>query len=209
MNELIGVAFLVLATIVNISAGATIDALASIVPSMQNLMEENIAFCRVETTDAVLATGILAAIERTTTYQGGKFRYRHSIHLMVQDVVEPSLNIGNFIGKTYQQALGYLSQKDSTLRKRVEKLSLAIAPNILWQHVEHTIGYLRRRKHLIVAQISQATEHIGIIVDHGREDSDSESTDILLLGRVQRLARPCRRRAIPHRQPWACRTPHS
>ena len=88
----------------------------------------------------------------------------------MQDMVKALLHIGNLFGKTILQTLRYLTKKHAALAERVEKLYFTIAPDFLWQKVEHAVGYLRRSKHLIVAQIGQATEHIGIIIDHGRED---------------------------------------
>ena len=137
---------------------------------MQNLVEGDVAGSLSKAADTILAAGILAAIERTATHQGSKLRYRHAIHLMMQDMVKALLHIGNLFRETIQQTLGYLTKKHAALAERVEKLYLTIAPNLLWQKIEHAVGYLRRRKHLIVAQIGKATEHIGIIIDHGRED---------------------------------------
>lgn len=50
MNELIGVAFSVVATLVNFSASTTVDALASIIPCMFHLMESHIALTSLKMT---------------------------------------------------------------------------------------------------------------------------------------------------------------
>ena len=164
-------AFLILATLVHFSACAAIDTLACrFIPGMRNLVEGDVAGSLIKAADAILAAGILAAIERTAANQRSKLRYRHAINLMMQDMVKALLHIGNLFGETIQQTLGYLTKKHTALTKRVEKLYLTIAPNLLWQKIEHTVGYLRRREYLIIAQIGQATEHIGIIIDHGQED---------------------------------------
>ena len=164
-------AFLILTTLVHFSACAAIDTLACrFIPGMRNLVEGDVAGILIKAADAITAAGILAAIERTSTHQGSKLRYRHAIHLMMQDMVKALLHIGDLFRETFQQALGYLTKKHTALAERVEKLHLTIAPNLLWQKIEHAVGYLRRREYLIVTQIGQTTEHIGIIIDHGRED---------------------------------------
>ncbi len=164
-------AFLILATLVNFSACAAIDTLACrFIPGVRNLVEGDVAGSLIKAADAILAAGILAAIERTAAHQRSKLRYRHAINLMMQDMVKALLHIGNLFGETIQQTLGYLTKKHTALAEWVEKLYLTIAPNLLWQKIEHAVGYLGGVKHLIVAQIGQATEHIGIIIDHGRED---------------------------------------
>ena len=164
-------AFLILTTLVHISACAAIDTLTCrFIPGMLNLMEGDVAGSLIKAADAILAAGLLAAIERTAAHQRSKLRYRHAIHLIMQDMVKALLHIGNLFGETIQQPLGYLTKKHTALAERVEKLHFTIAPNLLWQKIEHAVGYLRRREYLIVAQIGQTTEHIGIIIDHGRED---------------------------------------
>ena len=164
-------AFLILTTLVHFSACAAIDTLTCrFIPGMRNLVEDDVAGSLIKAADAILAAGLLAAIERTAAHQRSKLRYRHAIHLIMQDMVKALLHIGNLFGETIQQPLGYLTKKHTALAERVEKLHFTIAPNLLWQKIEHAVGYLRRREHLIVAQIGKATEHIGIIIDHGRED---------------------------------------
>ena len=112
--------FLILATLVHFSACATIDTLACrFIPGMRNLVEGDVAGSLSKAADAILAAGILAAIERTATHQGSKLRYRHTIHLMMQDMVKALLYIGNLFRESIQQALGYLSKKHAALAERV------------------------------------------------------------------------------------------
>lgn len=127
-------AFLILTTLVHISACAAIDTLACrFIPGMRNLVEGDVAGSLIKAADAIIAAGILAAIERTAAHQGSKLRYRHAIHLMMKDMVKALLHIGNLFRETFQQALGYLTKKHTALAERVEKLYLTIAPNLLWQ----------------------------------------------------------------------------
>ena len=88
-------AFLILATLVHFSACAAIDTLACrFIPGMRNLVEGNVAGSLIKAADAILAAGILAAIERTAAHQRSKLRYRHAINLMMKDMVKALLHIG-------------------------------------------------------------------------------------------------------------------
>ena len=129
-------AFLVLATLVNFSARATIDTLACrLIPGVRNFVEDDVAGSLIKAADAILAAGILAAIERTAANQRSKLRYRHAINLMMQDMVKALLHIGYLCGETIQQTLGYLTKKHAALAERGEKPHFTIAPNLLWQKI--------------------------------------------------------------------------
>ena len=113
---------------------------------------------------------------------------------MWHDVVDAFLQVGNLVGQACYQSLGNLSKKDATLGARIKELCLRASEQLLRQHVQHLIGKLWRREHFVVAQVCQARQHIGVVVQltHSREVLDSQSEGIRAWAEARRLVRPNR-----------------
>ncbi|MPN61342.1 hypothetical protein SDC9_209078 [bioreactor metagenome] len=61
------------------------------------------------------------------------------------------------------QTLGYFTQEHSRFAGRVKKSGVGITEQFLRQHIEHLVHDIRRREHLIVREIRQTRQHIGIV----------------------------------------------
>ena len=163
MNKLVGVGFQSVASVVDFLACSAITTL-SVNPRMADVAIADVASLVVEVRNAVLAAGILRAVEAATTHHGGQLRDGKPKELVVHDVVDALLPVGNFVGQTCNQALCYLTEKDSTLRARVEEAGVRTLEQLLRQQVEHLIGKSGRSKHFVVAQVSQTRQYVGVVV---------------------------------------------
>ena len=152
MNKLVGVGFQIAAAVVDLLAGSAIPALA-LHPRVADVTIADVSVLIVELRDAVLAAGILGAVEASTTHHGGQPSNGNTIELMVHNMVYALLLVGNLICQPYYQPLGNLAQKDAALGAGVEKTRVRTLKQLLRQHVEHLVGQLWRSKHFVVAQV--------------------------------------------------------
>jgi hypothetical protein len=113
----------------------------------------DVAFLIVELRDAVLAAGILRAVEASATHHGGQPSNGNTIELMVHNMVYALLYIRYLVGQPCYQPLGNLTQEDPALRAGIEKPRVGTLEQLLRQHVEHLVGQLWRSKHFVVAQV--------------------------------------------------------
>jgi hypothetical protein len=88
------------------------------------LSKADVAVLVVEMRDAVLAAGILRTIKASTAHHGSQLSYGKPKELMVHDVVDAFLLVGNRIFQSNNQSFGYLSQEDTTLCTWIEKLGV-------------------------------------------------------------------------------------
>ena len=117
----------------------------------------------VEVADAVLAVGMLAAVEATATEVGGELGDGDAEHLAVHDMVDALLTVGNLRLQATVEPLDDFAEKDATLGEGVEERSVGTAEQLLGQHVEHLVGERGRCEHLIVREVRQAIQHVGIV----------------------------------------------
>ena len=153
MNKLVGVGFQSVASVVDFLRSSAITTL-SVNPRVADVTTADVASLVVKVRDAVLAAGILRAVEASAAHHGGQLRDGKPKELVVHNVVDALLSVGNFVGQTSYQALCYLTEKDSTLRTRVEEAGVRTLEQLLRQQVEHLVGKSGRSKHFVVAQVS-------------------------------------------------------
>ena len=120
MNKLIGILLRLTASVIYLLARSTVFALA-IHPGMADGLVENMTLLIVEITHTVLTVGTLAAIERASAQQRGEFCQSNAIDLMVHDMVDTLLTIGNRLCQTTVEPLDYLPQEDTRLAEGVEE----------------------------------------------------------------------------------------
>ena len=171
MNKLVGILFRLAASVIHFLAGTTVFTLA-IDPCVTEGLVEDMPLLIIEIADAMLAAGTPAAIERAAAQQRCQFCQGDAIHLMVHDMVDTLLTIGYLTGQAAVEPLHYLTQKHARLAERVEKGGRRVAKQFLGKHVQHLVGQHGRGEHLIVAQVGDAVEHIGIVclIRHRTED---------------------------------------
>jgi hypothetical protein len=92
-------------------------------------------------------------------------------YLLGEDVIHALLEVRNLSGQSVGETARDLAQKYTGLRERVKELYGAIRPEVcstmvrspsLCQSVEHPVGELGRREHLIVGKVGYASQDIGV-----------------------------------------------
>lgn len=94
MYKLVGVLLGGGASVIDLLAGTAVLALA-VDPGVLQRLVPYVALLVVETADAVATVGRLAAIERAAAQEGGQLCQGHAKHLVVHDVVDALLTVGD------------------------------------------------------------------------------------------------------------------
>ncbi len=182
VDELIGVGFQFRAAGVVGLVGAAEDA-AAVFPGVLNAPVADIAVWVVKGgADRILAVGSLGAVERTARHQPGQLGDGDAEELVFHNMVNPCLPVRDFGFQSLVQPLGDLAQEHARFAAGVEKAGIGIAPQLSRQQVQHLVSQLRRREHLIAGEVSQAGEHVRVVISHrrhgpppGNEPADSPS----------------------------------
>ena len=163
MDELVGVAFERCVALVFALARATEDA-AMILPGVFDTLEADISLLVIEAfADRVLSVGFFRAIDAAPRQQGGEIGDGDAEQLVVEDVVNARLPVGDFLFQTFVEPFGDFAQEDAAFADRVEKARVFVAPQLAWQQIEHPVHHLRRRENFIVAEVGQTRQHIRVV----------------------------------------------
>lgn len=120
------------AVLEDILGGSATRTLA-IFPFMLGGREENVALGGVEGGDGILAVGGLGAVDRTTGDKGGQPRDGEAKELIMEDVVEALLQVGEDRLQAHDETLGDFAQEDAALTAGVQKGCLGVAKEFLRQ----------------------------------------------------------------------------
>lgn len=152
----------------------------AVLPVVLRPAKADVALGRLETRNGILAVWILRTIERSPREEARQLRDGDAEELLVEDVVKPLLQVGDLRLKPHDEPPRDLAQEDAALARRVEERRRRIAEEFLRQQVEHPVRDLRRREHLVVREIRQTAQHIGIVslileIQHLSRSSDRVS----------------------------------
>jgi hypothetical protein len=127
--------------------------------------EEDIALWIFENrTDRILPVGDFGAIHRATRKQGGQLRDGQAEQLILKDMVESLLPVGNLFLQSRVEAFSDLTQEHARLAARVKEPRILVTPDLFRKHIQYLIHELRRRKHLVTAQIRDAGQYVRVMV---------------------------------------------
>ena len=164
MDELIGVGLEALALFAAIfTLGRAAEFAAAVLPSVRGVFEADVALGVVKAGDRVYAVGVLGTIETATGEQAGQLGDGDAVELVVEDVVHPFLQVGETLFQPDQQPLGDFPQKHPALARRVQELRVRVAEQLLRQHVQHGVRHLRRGEYLVVGEVRNAGEDVGVV----------------------------------------------
>ena len=174
MDEFIGMGLkpLALGRAELVFAGAT-PFTATVDEFMRNVAEADIALDGLETTRRITAVGIFRAVERATGDERGEFGRRDAEDLPMEHVVDARLQIGNLLREPRNEPFCDFAQEDATLAADVKKSRRGIPEQFRRQQVKHLVHDSRRRKNLIIREVRQAAQHIGIVRVIHRRSSNS------------------------------------
>ena len=154
MNKLVSVGLQIVTSVIDFLAGSAILALA-LHPCMSDVAIADVAILIVELRDAVLAAGTLRAVETAAAHHRGQAGDGDAVELVMHDVVDTRLQVGNRVGQALNQPLGNLTEEDAALGARIQELRFGTAEEFLRQHIKHLVGQLWWGEHLIVAKVSK------------------------------------------------------
>lgn len=166
MNKLIRVAFEVATdTLAEHVFGSSAILALSIDKGVLHRSEADVALHVLELcAERIAAIGRLAAIDASTADERGEFRDADAEELAREDVVGALAYVRHLVFEPQHQSLGYLAQEDARLGDGIEECGSGRAEQLLGQHVQHLVDDLWRGEHLIVGEVGQAGQYIGVIV---------------------------------------------
>ena len=144
---------------------------------LDNLKPDIAGLAREGLSNRVLPVGVPRAIHAPAREQAGDLRDPDAEHLLRQDVVHPLLQIRHPRRQSFGQTAGDLAQKHSGLRAGIEKGHRRVGPEIcplvarrprLRERIEHPVGKLRRREHLVVGEVGDTRQHVRIAPAQGK-----------------------------------------
>ena len=104
MDKLVGVLLRGSTSVINLLVGTAVLAFA-IDPGVLDGLVLHVAMFIIKVADAVGAVGRFAAIERAAAQQGCEFSQSHAKHLVVHDVVDALLAVGDLLRQASVEAL--------------------------------------------------------------------------------------------------------
>jgi hypothetical protein len=107
----------------------------SVAPRVLDAFIKNVPICILEFADGVLSVSLFRAIKRSAGHERRKLGNANAVKLVLEDVIDPRLKIGDLPFQPFQKTLGYLAKKNTTLATGVEKLRILVRPEIRWQQV--------------------------------------------------------------------------
>lgn len=90
-------------------------------------------------------------------------------------MVNALLLVGDLMGKSDDKTLGDFAQKHARFTNGIQKGGLPAAKQLLGQHIEYLVRQLGRGEHLIVTQIGEAGEDVGVVIDLNHAHSVSKN----------------------------------
>ncbi|MDE5998464.1 MAG: hypothetical protein K2H04_00050, partial [Bacteroidaceae bacterium] len=136
MDKLIGILFGLVASVIDLLGSTAVAALAAH-PCVTERTIEDIATLGRETSDAILATGILGTIDGTAREMGGQFRDGNAEHLMTQNVIDALAAVRHLRLQPPVEPLDNLTEEYARLRHWVEKSGCGRREQLLRQEVKH------------------------------------------------------------------------
>ena len=107
MNELVGVGLQAVVPLI-LALGGPAEGAALVFPAMLGVLEADVALNGIEVGHGVASVGVLAAIEAAAGQEAGDLRHGDTVDLLMEDVVQPLLQVRDLVLQTHDQALGDL-----------------------------------------------------------------------------------------------------
>lgn len=124
----------------------------------------NVSFRVVKMTDTMFPVRVLRAIEGTTGQMRSQFGAGNAENLLVHDVIDAFLPVWNLRFKTPVQALYDFTQENAAFRERVKERCFRTSEQFLRKQIQDLVGQGRRSEDLVIAQIGNTVEDVGIVI---------------------------------------------
>ncbi len=161
MYPFIGVGLQLVPTLI-LTFGRSAKQAFSILPGVFDPLIPDISAGILKSRDVILAVGELGTVDTSPREQAGQFSDGDGVELVVENVVDALLQIGDLGLQPFDEPLGDLPQKYPGFAGRVQEGGIGVGEQLLGKHVQHLIGHLRRGEHLVIGVILG-----GIEISHG------------------------------------------
>jgi len=115
----------------------------------------NVALGVIERCHRIDAVGVFAAVYAAPRKQTGQLGNGDAIKLMLKNMIDALLQVGQLRLQPFQQPFGDLPQENAGFASRVKKSGLGALEQFLRQQIQHLVGDFRRREDLVVGQVRQ------------------------------------------------------
>ena len=113
-------------------------------------VKTDISLRRVKLAYGICAVRVLAAIDAAAGQERGQLCNGNAVKLLMEDVIQELLQIGDLVLKTANQALCDLAEENAAFAGGVKEPSVGASKQFLRQQIEHGVCHLRRGKDLVV-----------------------------------------------------------
>ena len=162
MDEHIGVLLRFGAAVIDRLGRAAILAFA-VLPGVGTIGVKNIPAFRAESGDAVVPVGVHRAVKRPSGQIGCQFGDCNAKNLIMKNMIDTFLTVSNILFQALVKPFDNLAEEHSALAERIQELCVRALEKILREKVKDAVRQFRRGEDLIVAQVRQTVEHIGVI----------------------------------------------
>lgn len=159
MYERIGVRFQLCAAVVFALRRAALTAF-SVLKIVLASCVANVSLRVFEKRHAVFAARVLGTINGAAARQSRQIGQSQSEQLIMKNMVDAPLQIGNFIRQSDQQPLGDFAQEHAAFATRVKKRRFRIREQFLLQQIQHGVRDFRRRENLVTGQVGDAGQNV-------------------------------------------------
>jgi hypothetical protein len=142
--------------------GAAKDAFAAL-PSMCDVFVADVALGIVKTNDGVRPIGVFGAVHSAAGEEGRQLRNGDAEELISENVFQALLPIWEVSFQPLVEPFGNLPQKDATLAAGVQKGNGRVGKKLLREQIQHGVGNLRRREHLVTGKIGQTAQYVRVM----------------------------------------------
>ena len=165
MDEFVSVAFQPLfSCLLSIGGlrGTAKDAFAA-PPGVCDVFVADVAVSIVKTNDGVRPIGVFGTIHSAAGEKGCQLRNGDAEELISENVFQALLPVWEVSFQPLVEPLGNLPQKDAALAAGVQKGNGRVGKKLLREQIQHGVGNLRRREHLVTGKIGQAAQYVRVM----------------------------------------------
>lgn len=142
--------------------GTAKDAFAA-PPGVCDVFVADVAVSIVKTNDGVRPIGVFGTIHSAAGEKGCQLRNGDAEELISENVFQALLPVWEVSFQPLVEPFGNLPQKDAALAAGVQKGNGRVGKKLLREQIQHGVGNLRRREHLVTGKIGQAAQYVRVM----------------------------------------------
>ena len=155
----------VIAISTNDALGGAAENTFAVLPAVGNALETDVSLgvAVVKLCDGELAVGVLAAIHAAAGQKAGQLGDGDAIQLLLENMVNALLKVGDLGLQALEQTLGDLPEVDAGFAGGIQEGNIRVGEKLLGEHIQHLVDDVRRGKDLVIGQIRKTGQNVRII----------------------------------------------